>query len=119
MPLRNSRRSTPYGKPNWTTEVPRSGKCEVCRTRLTKKLPGHRDHLLPRRFCEQMGWNPEDERNILSCCRQCHGAKKSAENLLFGRGLILGFLTELNRIGWPAERAKQMLRDYGCRFVGE
>jgi len=66
-----------------------------------------------------MGWNSEDERNILACCRACHGAKKSAENLLFGRGLILGFLTELNRIGWPAERAKQMLRDFGCHFVGE
>lgn len=118
-PLRNSRRSTPYGKPEWTTDVPRKGKCEICGAHLTKKIPGHRDHLIPRRFCEQMGWNPEDPRNILNACRSDHAKKKSAENLLFGRGGVLGFLTELNRIGWPAERAKQMLRDFGCRFVGE
>lgn len=119
MPLRNSRRSIPYGNPDWTTEVPHRGKCEVCSAKLTKKVPGHRDHLIPRRFCIVMSFNPEDSRNILNACRNCHAKKKSAENLLFGRGLILGFLTELNRIGWPAERAKQMLRDYGCRFVGE
>src|SRR6266571_3504721 len=119
MPLRNSRRSVPYGKPNWTTEVPRSGKCEVCGVRLTKKKPGHRDHLVARRWCEVIGCNPEDPRNILACCATCHGQKKSAENLLFARGGVLGWLTELNRIGWPAERAKQMLRDYGCHFVGE
>ena len=120
MPLRNSRRSVPYGEPNWTTAVPHTGHCLVCvKVRLTKKNPGHRDHLIPRRFCEQMGWNPEDPRNILNVCCSCHAQKKSAENLLFGRGLVLGFLTELNRIGWPADRARQMFRDFGCRFVGE
>jgi len=62
------------------------------------------------RFCKQNGLEFEDERNILACCANATELKKSAENLLFGRGLILGFLTELNRIGWPAERAKQMLR---------
>lgn len=121
MPLRESRRTTPYGKPNWNSEVPRRGNCEIpgCGARLTKKIPGHRDHLIPRRFCVVMGFDPEDRRNILNACPSCHARKKSAENLLFGRGLIIGFLTELNRIGWPAERAKQMLRDFGCRFVGE
>lgn len=121
MPLRESRRSTPYGKPNWTTEVPRRGKCEIegCTIRFTKKMPGHRDHLIPRRRCVEMGVDPEDSRNFVNACASHHAQKKSAENILFGKGGYLGFFTELNRIGWPAERAKQMLRDYGCRFVGE
>lgn len=62
------------------------------------------DHLIPerwvRRFCK--GCNPHVRENLYCVSSSLHAKKTAIEYLLF-RGDKIGYLRELNRLGWSVE----------------
>lgn len=72
------------------------------------------DHVIAARFIEQhqLG-DPNASVNLVTLCAQCHPKKRKAENRLCNRTNILGWLQELNRIGFPMGRVVKALRAYG------
>ena len=57
-------------------------------------------------------YDAENPANLWSACRKCHGRKRRAEVKL-ERGDTMGYLAEVNRIGFPLDRAKKALALYG------
>ena len=57
-------------------------------------------------------YDAEDKLNLWSACRKCHGKKRRAE-IKLELADTMGFLAELNRIGFPIDRAKKALALYG------
>ena len=46
-------------------------------------------------------------------CPSCHGKKRKAEDRLCNRTNIVGYLQEMNRIGFPMGRVEKALEAYG------
>ena len=53
----------------------------------------------------------------MALCRKCHPKKRRAEDKLCNRTNIVGWLQELNRIGFPMERVKRAMEFYGIKCV--
>ena len=49
----------------------------------------------------------------MTLCARCHPKKRKAEDRLCNRTNIIGWLQELNRIGFPMERVEKALEAYG------
>ncbi len=55
--------------------------------------------------------------NLLTLCSGCHPKKRRAEDRLCNRTNIIGYLQEMNRIGFPMERVKKAMEFYGIKCV--
>ncbi|KKL13939.1 hypothetical protein LCGC14_2520740, partial [marine sediment metagenome] len=65
------------------------------------------DHILASRFITQHNLgDPNAKVNLVALCQKCHPLKRRAEDRLCNRTNIVGWLQELNRIGFPMERVK-------------
>jgi hypothetical protein len=116
------RRAAPKREGRWTAipdkvrKLARRTQCQVCGERYGEIFTRYGgpsgmfiltrqslDHLIPRRWLEARNIDPHQERNILSVCGSCHGAKKTIEDRLF-RGDAIGWLLGLRQIGYPIDQ---------------
>jgi len=76
------------------------------------------DHIIPARLIHhhQLG-DPHARVNLLTLCSGCHAKKRKAEDRLCNRTNIVGWLQELNRIGFPMGRVKRAMAFYGIKCV--
>ena len=92
------------------------GCCAICGAPTVKSVAHHCDHILPLRFVvEHKLGDPHAQVNIVLLCQKCHPKKRRAEDKLCNRTNIVGWLQELNRIGFPMERVKKAMEFYGMR----
>jgi len=56
---------------------------------------------------------PNQKVNLVVLCARCHPKKRKAENRLCNRTNIVGWLQELNRIGFPMAKARKAMEFYG------
>lgn len=107
---------------NWATKR-RSGlalNCIACGVEFERPGSVAVDHIIPAAVVAEFNKNftklgifgAENEKNLVSVCRGCHGKKRRAE-IRLERGDVLTFMAELRRIGYPEERTKTALRLYG------
>ena len=80
----------------------------------SKSAAHHCDHIIAARFLHwhQLG-DPNAKVNLVTLCASCHPKKRKAENRLCNRTNIVGWLQELNKIGFPMERVKKAMAFYG------
>jgi hypothetical protein len=72
------------------------------------------DHCIAARFIEQHNLgDPNAAVNLVTLCASCHPKKRRAENRLCNRTNIIGWLQELNRIGFPMGRVRKAMDFYG------
>jgi len=85
----------------------------------SKSAAHHCDHILAARFIEQhkLG-DPNARVNLVTLCQKCHPKKRRAENKLCNRTNIVGWLQELNRIGFPMQKVRKAMTFYGIKFGG-
>jgi hypothetical protein len=80
---------------------------------IIQRETGVVDHIIPeriiRRFCSHA--DPHDPRNLVSVCVKCHGKKLRAERMLHA-GNVLGFLQEVNRLGYDANAVNRAMHLY-------
>lgn len=84
------------------------GHCGVedCARLLRRPEDARVDHIVPRALAMPQTVDHPD--NLLELCVSCHGRKARAEIRLH-RGDLLGFWTELLRLGWPMGRVRRAL----------
>jgi len=76
------------------------------------------DHIFPRRWLIQFGFNPHVIVNLISVCGRCHAMKKRAENYLF-RADALTYVSQLAVHRWPMERVEVAAQYYGLVEIVE
>ena len=127
---RRSKRKRPGSAPSRGAGWQRARKavsgqpCAICGTthgRLRRKglrSVFHVDHILAARLIQhhKLG-DPHARVNLLTLCSRCHAKKRRAEDRLCNRTNIVGWLQELNRIGFPMERVRRAMEFYGIKCV--
>jgi hypothetical protein len=75
------------------------------------------DHIVAARFVEwhKLG-DPDAKVNLVTLCARCHPKKRRAEDRLCNRTNIVGWLQELNRIGFPMGKVKRAMEFYGLKL---
>lgn len=76
------------------------------------------DHIIAARFIEahRLG-DPNALVNLLVLCARCHPKKRRAEDRLCKKTNIIGWLQELNRVGYPMELVRKAMEFYGIKCV--
>ena len=82
--------------------------CAICGATKSLIL----DHIVRYRLAKRWG-DPNATENLICLCRICHG-KKGAVEYRLERGDLVGFLSELNRIGIPRQRVVTALKFYSA-----
>ncbi len=121
---RSSRRKRPGSAPSRGAGWLRARKavsgqpCAICEAPWVKSAGHACDHIIPARLIQQYWPGLENEKvNLVALCRKCHPLKRRAEDRLCNRTNIVGWLQELNRIGFPMERVKRAMAFYGIKCV--
>ena len=92
----------------------RDGKaCRICKSVSKRALPV--DHVIPERLMVKWGLFAHAMENLLTLCMSCHGKKTYAETLLL-RGDMIGFKSELNRLGYPENAVRMAFKFAGVMF---
>ncbi len=95
--------------------------CVACGVEFAKSGDAAVDHIVSAAIVAELNkkresgtqiHNAEAKENLASACRSCHGKKRRAE-IRLERGDVVGFLSEIVRVGYPKERAEISLRLYG------
>lgn len=115
----------------WTRERNRARReiCEVCLrptafpdlnewgepiTRNEAKV----DHIVSERLIRLMKLGkPHTPQNLISLCQECH-SKKTAIEWMLDSGNLLGFVSELKRLGWNLCRVKIAVLAYLKTDIG-
>ncbi len=82
--------------------------CAICGATKSLIL----DHIVRYRLAKRWG-DPNATENLICLCRACHGKKGAIEHRL-ERGNLVGFLSELNCIGFPRRRVLEALKFYSA-----
>ncbi|KKK82462.1 hypothetical protein LCGC14_2803150 [marine sediment metagenome] len=123
---RKAKRKRPGSAPNRGAGWQRARKavsgqpCAICGAKPSPSgsVAHASDHVIAARFLilNLLG-DPNAAVNLVTLCRKCHPLKRRAENRLCNRTNIVGWLQELNRIGFPMERVKRAMEFYGIKVV--
>jgi hypothetical protein len=72
--------------------------------------------VIAARFIEQHNLGDPNARvNLVALCSRCHPKKRRAEDRLCNRTNIVGWLQELNRIGFPMGKVRKAMEFYGIK----
>ena len=117
--LRKQKRKRPGSAPSragWqkARAAVSGGSCAICGAPGGKPGTHPIDHIIAARFIQrhELG-DANSSENLVVLCASCHPKKRKAENRLCNRTNIVGWLQELNRIGFPMERVEKALEAYG------
>ena len=119
--LRRLRPGKPISRGNSWREARKavSGQpCAICGAPGGKSGTHPIDHIIAARFIQrnELG-DANSSENLVALCAKCHPKKRRAEDRLCRRTNIVGWLQELNRIGFPMERVKKAMAFYGIKCV--
>lgn len=119
--LKTGTRQGEYTKmPAWLIEQSTRPRCEACNgtygnIRDFMRLKQVIDHIFPVRFLLSLKLKPHLSINTVSLCQSCHARKLVHETRIFA-GDVLGFISGLNSIGYPALRVEEAAAHYGFRL---